>query len=542
MSATVGRYRGRTRGGARGARWLGALCAAGLAVATPGCQRAPTGEASPAPSGAAPSASVAGVARAAPSASQPGPAPGAEPAPAPADGPPPASFAGGAKVEITNAIGLGCQATTSEGWLELLCRKRNGTGGRPVRAVRDLTALAAAEAAGASPAPSAAPAASAAAAASTTETATDTVTDAGTLDPRLANVIEVDAQGELRVLAPWRSGQRAQIRLEWSDTQYDLTVDGESASLVLPVALGLRKQCEALRVASERAVEAAQKLPGEAALTSADQLKLHQLGLCQMAGLGAWAVGLDELTLSGSGAARTLAARLSVIHLDPDGSSKTAALGALEFAPGGLQLPPLMVYDYDDDGQDEVIIRHEVNKVAAGKAPAALPAVWSFKGGAVVAYGKLGPLGPGGVSTEHLDYDMRPDLADFGPFVAWLGPDCGARTCPPRLVGPRFFAHSAPDGSFSRTDAAAVAALERACAAAPASVVVADGQSVNALRTATLLGCARSWGVSTEVITQELDAKRGALCGAASDCSLLATLRAWASAEPPARVSRAARP
>jgi|GEM_PF-5849123 len=521
--------------------WLGALWAVGLAAMASSCQRAPTGEANPTSSASARPSSVATAARAATSAPAPGPASRTESAGATDDRLPPTSFAGGNKVEITNAVGLGCQATTSEGWLELVCRKRNGTGGRPVRAVRDLAALAAAEAAGAAPAPSAAPPASAAAASTGTDPATDEG-GAGAADPRLANVIEVDAHGELRVIAPWRSGQRAQIRVEWSDTQYDLTVDGESASLVLPVALGLRRQCEALRVASQRAVEAAQRLPGEAALTGADLRKLPQLGLCQMAGLGAWAVGLDELTASGSGATRSLAARLSVIHLDPDGRSKTAALGVLEFAPGGLQLAPLMVYDYDDDGQDEVIIRHEVNQVAPGKAPAALPAVWSLKGGAVVAYDRLGPLGPGGVSTEHLDHDMRPDLADYGPFVAWLGADCGARNCPSRLVGPRFFAHSAPDGSFSRTDAAAVAALERACAAAPASVVVAEGQSVNALHTATLLGCARAWGVGTDVITKELEAKRTAICGAENDCPLLVTLRAWASAEPPALVSRAARP
>ncbi len=543
MSSTEKRGWGRTRTLRPGGGRLGALGVTLVTAMTLGCQRAPTGELSAAASASAPASSVTGAASAAPSASATAPAPGgADLANAAEDAAPPASFAGGSEVNVTNAVGLGCAATASGGWLELLCRKKNGTGGHPVRAVRDLAALAAAEAAGTAPAASTAPAVSAVPVASAAETATDTATDADALDPRLANVIEADAQGELRVVAPWRAGQHAKIRVEWSDTQYDLTVDGESASLVLPVALGLRKKCEALRVASQRVAEAAQKLPDGAALTSADALKLPRFGLCQMAGLGAWVVGLDALRASGSGAARSLEAQLSAIHLDPDGSEQSTLLGTLEFAPGGLRVPPLMVYDYDDDGQHELIFRHEIQKVAAGKTPAALPAVWSFVGGAVAAYGKLGPLGPGGASTEHLDHDMRPDLADFGPFVAWLGADCGARTCPARIVGPRFFAHSTPDGSFSRTDAAAVAALERACATAPASVVVAEGPSVNAARTATLIGCARAWGVGTEVITQELDAKRSALCGTEGDCPLLVTLRAWASAEPPARVSRAARP
>src|SRR6188768_2686761 len=33
------------------------------------------------------------------------------------------------------AVGLGCEATSLDGWLQLLCRKKNGTGGHPVRAV-----------------------------------------------------------------------------------------------------------------------------------------------------------------------------------------------------------------------------------------------------------------------------------------------------------------------------------------------------------------------------------------------------------------------
>ncbi|HET9934142.1 MAG TPA: hypothetical protein VFQ35_25745, partial [Polyangiaceae bacterium] len=38
------------------------------------------------------------------------------------------------KETIENAVGQGCEARSAEGWLEFLCRKKNGTGGRPVRA------------------------------------------------------------------------------------------------------------------------------------------------------------------------------------------------------------------------------------------------------------------------------------------------------------------------------------------------------------------------------------------------------------------------
>jgi len=58
----------------------------------------------------------------------------AAPGPATADSAP-ASFKGGSKETIAGAAGLGCEATSPNGWLQLLCRKKNGTGGHPVRAV-----------------------------------------------------------------------------------------------------------------------------------------------------------------------------------------------------------------------------------------------------------------------------------------------------------------------------------------------------------------------------------------------------------------------
>lgn len=445
-------------------------------------------------------------------------------------------------MDVDNAVGLGCEAKSKEGWLELLCRKKNGTGGHPTRAIRDLEAFKAAELAGAAPGSDAgAAAAGSPDASAATAEAVDAgagATDAGTADPRLANVVMPDEQGELRVIVPWPPAQETKIRIEWSDTKYDFVLADETANLVLPVTLGIRRKCEGLRKASEAVVAAGKKLEGEAALTSADTAKLPRFGVCQMAGLGAWAVTLGELTASGAGAARSLAAKLDVVHLDAEGVEIRAPFGTLEFAPGSLQMPPLMVYDYDNDGEHEVIVRHEITKVPAGKTPAPLPAVYSFIGGAVAAYAKLGPMGPGGVSVDQLEFDMRPDLADYGPYVAWLGDDCGARTCPGRMVGPRFFAHSTPDGGFSRTDASATGALKRACSQAPTSIVVSDGKSANVARTATSLGCAKAWGVDAETITKELTEKRSVLCGSETDCPLFVALRSWAAQDPPARVSK----
>ena len=514
----------------------GVACACGLAALF-GCSRKPTTDsaseasAAPPPASAAPAQASARSSKTAPSASASGAAESAVPSP------PPESFQGGNKVKISNAVGLGCQAVTSSGWLELLCRKKNGTGGHPVRAIRDLAAFEAAAQVPAVPAPSSestapagsvtAPAEDAVPTGSVTAPAENNVTEEPAPDPRLANVVEADEQGSLRVIAPW--GQPTSIRIEWTDTKYDLVVKADAAQLVLPVSLALRQQCAALEHASEAVVK-------EAALTPTDTVHLPRFGRCQMAGLGAWAVTLDALSATGSDSTRNLSAQIGVVHLDPDGHQQHAALGTLDFAPGGLELPPRMVYDYDDDGEDELIFRYEVKRAAAGRTPAVVPGVFRFQKGEVVAYPSLHQLGPGSVSVEQLEFDMRPDVADYGPYVAWLDEHCGAKSCPGRITGPRFFARSLPDGSFSRTDPSALAALKRTCAQPPASVVIAQGKTVNVTRTASLVGCAKVWGVAEDTIVKELDEKRALLCGSDADCPLLATLRGWAARAAPAQL------
>jgi hypothetical protein len=132
----------------------------GLAAMASSCQRAPTGEANPTSSASARPSSVATAARAATSAPAPGPAIPHGVGGGATDDRLAADLVRGGEQGGDHQRGrLGCQATTSEGWLELVCRKRNGTGGRPVRAVRESRGAGRPpRAAGAAPAPSAAPA------------------------------------------------------------------------------------------------------------------------------------------------------------------------------------------------------------------------------------------------------------------------------------------------------------------------------------------------------------------------------------------------
>src|SRR5690606_34369549 len=106
----------------------------------------------------------------------------------------------------------------------------------------------------------------------------------------------------------------------------------------------------------------------------------------------------------------------------------------------------------------EVIIRHDILARPEGQRDRPLPAVspvFTYKHGRVVPYAFAGTVSGGGVLAQQLDSDMRPEIGGYGPFLAWLGHDCGAGKCPERIVGPRFFKRSLEDGTFQsdeRTD------------------------------------------------------------------------------------------
>jgi hypothetical protein len=128
-----------------------------------------------------------------------------------------------------------------------------------------------------------------------------------------------------------------------------------------------------------------------------------------------------------------------------------------------------------------------------GATPSYPSPIWSFSDAGVVAYAKA-PVVNGGIGIEQLDFDMRPDFGVYGPFVGFLAADCGQKTCPGRVTGPKLYLHSAPDGSFTDADDTARNALKRAaCQSKPASVVVEAAGGVNVIQTAKNLVCARAF-------------------------------------------------
>jgi hypothetical protein len=473
-------------------------------------------ESTSAPSGSASAQASAPVAEAASSSAPTGAEPVAaaeaadSPLPAPAPSGVPKSFKGGTKENIAGAVGLGCEATSLEGYLQLLCRKKSGTGGHPVRAtIHDLNAPPVVEPNEREPG------------------AQPTEGDAA------SNEAGPNEQGELVVVVPFSGDTKLDVGLEWTDNRYTLHVVGNQASLEW-AASGIphRRACQQVLDESKAVVKAAQNAEGEARLTTTEGAKYSRFGTCQPGGLGSWALALESLAGKGEGAARMHHVELEVIRVDLDGKRKSAPFGGLEVAPGGFEVTALQVYDYDDDGRVELIVPYEVK--AAGAAPATWPSpIWSFSDEGITAYSKAPNLG-GGIGIEQLDFDMRPDFSTYAAYVAYFGADCGLKTCPPRLTGPKLFWHSQPDGSFADRNEAAKSALKRAsCQSKPSAIVVEAGGSLNAAQTAKNVVCSRAFGVTSETVVAELTAKHAALCGEAATCPLETTLQAWAKLEVP---------
>jgi hypothetical protein len=488
-----------------------------------GCNKSePAGAPAPTPSAAIANAAVSspGASSAAQAAAAAGALAAVQAAPATPSAGAPESFKGGTKENIAGAVGLGCEATSLNGWLQLLCRKKNGTGGRPVKAL--VTTPGAEPAAPAGREPAGEP------------------LEGEAAEPA-GDEISADERGELTIVVPFSGDEKRDVAIEWTDTRYTLHVTGSKATLEW-AASGIphRRACQQLLDESKAVLAQAQKAEGAARLTTTETAKLSRFGVCQPGGLGSWALALEAATGAGEGATRHHHLQLAVVRVDIDGNRKSQSFGSLKVAPGGLELPALQVYDYDDDGRDELIVSYDVKATGDG-SQSLPPAIWSFTDAGVAAYAKAPPVG-GGIAVEQLDFDMRPDLSSYGAFVAWLGPDCGLKTCPTRVTGPKLYFHSQPDGSFTDSDDSARSALKRAgCQSKPSSVVVEAGGALNAAQTAKNLVCAKAWGATTEALKSELAGKQAALCGEAASCPLKAAFEAWLERPLPFELSASAK-
>ncbi len=244
---------------------------------------------------------------------------------------------------------------------------------------------------------------------------------------------------------------------------------------------------------------------------------------------GTWALGVERaVRRPGNDACGDVGLVVSLTHFAKDGSATVAAPGALLAqswkigadevrvnasvlaGPGSLHLEEPQFFDYDGDGDDEVIVFGSADE--EGYDPS-VQEVWTFKGGAVLAYTPA--LGVSFEGTTDLDGDKRPDLIGRGPYARILAESESGDSYP---VAPSIFvAVSQRDGSFDVHAPAAIEYARSKCGPRPqidwATTFFDDALAENVV-------CARLWGATAE----SLHAAAAARCTKSDRCPL------WVSA------------
>ncbi len=152
------------------------------------------------------------------------------------------------------------------------------------------------------------------------------------------------------LVAPFQAEAKQSVTLEWTDTRYELQIDGTSAKLDWAGSVvSHRRACQELLVKNRARISDAQKLEGPEKVSPAEATRLPKFeGLPAGGALGSWALSLTRFAGAGEGAARALAFDIEVVRIDLEGKRSAAPLRTIEVAPGGLAISALNVYDFDD--------------------------------------------------------------------------------------------------------------------------------------------------------------------------------------------------
>ncbi len=257
---------------------------------------------------------------------------------------------------------------------------------------------------------------------------------------------------------------------------------------------------------------------------------------------GAWGLGVgdlrEETTVHGT------TGQVLAWHADAQGHTTSVVLPGtsprtnersfastdLDHVSIGMQEP----FDFDGDGEEELIVvgwdqTHEGPRDPGG-------VVVTFKGGAAALYAPSQEISF--FRAEDVDRDGRPDLITYGPYRAHVPGRCNGT--PAAAVGPALLAHSLPDGTFTMTDARALAFAKQACDKPGFAVARDDDKRVDDDQTFVNLACARLWGMPDAEAQKLVDAACHPLVGdaackdsALTTCVYPAELKAWARAKPP---------
>jgi hypothetical protein len=255
---------------------------------------------------------------------------------------------------------------------------------------------------------------------------------------------------------------------------------------------------------------------------------------------GAWGLGLKDLKAENNGTT----AQLVVFHADAKGQKTQLVLKGHSdrthdraFAVNDkdhVSFESVRLFDYDGDGEEELVLIGHDQTHEGPRDPEGT--IVTFKGGACAVYPPLKDVVFWRV--EDNDKDGRLDLVTYGSYRSRIGARCNGATSVAQ--GPALLVHSLPDGSFSMSDASAVAFAKATCEKPGFAVSRDEEKRVDDEQTFVNLACARLWGMSdaqaSGLVAQSCTALSGdATCseGSLKSCVYPAVLRQWSKATPP---------
>jgi hypothetical protein len=228
---------------------------------------------------------------------------------------------------------------------------------------------------------------------------------------------------------------------------------------------------------------------------------------CWASGRGAWALLPDQLLFHPSSANDEeweMDAHVVLAHIDERGTIVRQEIETLQeagntrsefgeladanccsdFASSGVEV--VLLHDFDGDGEKEVYLKSTYSIEGSYKE---YDALFSFRDDRLAPYAHAASIGFREI--EDVTKDGRPDLLVYEYLDG--GESCGSGF-PYGGNGPKFLAHALPDGTFSETDAEAVAYAKTWCPRLPAT-----------LETTADVVCAKLWGDSEETLQRKID-------------------------------------
>ena len=170
---------------------------------------------------------------------------------------------------------------------------------------------------------------------------------------------------------------------------------------------------------------------------------------------------------------------------------------------GSRQIDPPVFFDFDGDGDLEVIVTGSAND--EGPDPSWHEA-WTYKLGRIIPYPPLAKVAFETVAD--VDGDGRPDVWTRGPYAHIEAGSALGGMWP--VAPPIFLLHSEKDGSFDGSGAIARAELKKACPQKPELADAGDLDHVDDVVSAIV--CARAWGASEREVRAALAPHCGSMC------------------------------